>query len=91
MEGDSEVNYSKCQDLLNFNFHWEGWLFWNQIPEQGCSGEFGQKFTVCTETCLCITDSFSHTAYVETKKRPVHGLHLGPVFYHDLGSNWSYG
>ena len=19
-------------------------MFWNQIPEQGCSGEFGQKF-----------------------------------------------
>ena len=21
-----------------------GGVFWNQVPEQGCSGEFGQKF-----------------------------------------------
>ena len=33
--------YSKCQDLAKF--HWGG-VFWNQIPEQGCSGEFVQKF-----------------------------------------------
>ena len=26
-----------------FHFLGEG-VFWNQIPEQGCSGEFGQKF-----------------------------------------------
>ena len=29
----------------NFNFLVGGGrCFWNQIPEQGCSGEFGQKF-----------------------------------------------
>ena len=27
----------------NFNFLGGG-VFWNQIPKQGCSGEFGQKF-----------------------------------------------
>ena len=26
------------------NFISWGGSFWNQIPEQGCSGEFGQKF-----------------------------------------------
>ena len=36
--------------------------------QKGLSGEFGQKFTVQPETCLCITDSLSHTTYVETKK-----------------------
>ena len=44
-----------------------GFLVWNS--RKGLSGEFGQKFTVwgmCTETCLCITDSLSHTTYVET-------------------------
>ena len=46
-------------------------LFWNQIPEQGCSGEFGQKFLetyLGSLTCWCITDSLSHTTYVETNK-----------------------
>ena len=36
------------------------------------SGEFGQKWLFevnCTQTCLCITDSLSHTTYVETKNR----------------------
>ena len=41
-----------------------GTLVWNS--REGCSGEFGQKFTVHTETCLCITESLSHTTYVET-------------------------
>ena len=67
--GYSEVKYSKCQDLPKFQLGGGGGVvFWNQIPEQGCSGEFGQKFTVCTETCLCITDSLSHTTYVETNE-----------------------
>ena len=25
-------------------FYFSGGVFWNQIPEQGCSGEFGQNF-----------------------------------------------
>ena len=53
--------YSKCQDLLKFQFcRGEGSLIWNS--REGLSGEFGHKFTVHTETCLCITD----TTYVET-------------------------
>ena len=43
-------------------------MVWNS--REGLFGEFGHKFTVwgyCTETCLCITDSLSHTTYVETK------------------------
>ena len=39
--------------------------FWNHIPEQGCSEQFGQKISGSL-TCLCITDSLSHTMYVET-------------------------
>ena len=37
----------------------------------GLFGKFGQKFTVQPETCLCITDSLSHTTYVETNKRKI--------------------
>ena len=40
-------------------------LVWNS--GKGLSGKFGQNFTVQPETCLCITDSLSHTTYVETK------------------------
>ena len=48
-------------------FHgWGGFLVWNS--RKGLSGEFGQKFTVQPETCLCITDSLSHTTYVETNQ-----------------------
>ena len=43
-----------------------GFLVWNS--RKGLSGKFGQKFTVQPETCLCITDSLSHTTYVETNK-----------------------
>ena len=34
----------------------------------GYSQNFEPKFTVQSETCLCITDSLSHTTYVETKQ-----------------------
>ena len=65
--GILKSNTQSSKICLNFNLGGGGGgVFWNQIPEQGCSGEFGQKFTVCTETCLCITDSLSHTTYVET-------------------------
>ena len=57
------------------NFNFGGWggagVFWNQIPEQGCPGEFGQKFLEAL-ACLCITDSLSHTTFVETKKANAH-------------------
>ena len=71
-QGGGDILKSNTQSAkicLNFNGGGGGGVvFWNQIPEQGCSGEFGQKFTVCTETCLCITDSLSHTTYVETNE-----------------------
>ena len=48
-----------------------GFLVWNS--RKGLSGKFGQKFTVwgmCTGMCYAsrITDSLSHTTYVETNK-----------------------
>ena len=50
----------------NFNF-WGGGgggvLY--QIPEQGCSGEIWSKFSGSLAG-WCITDSLSHTTYVET-------------------------
>ena len=61
-------NTQSAKICLNFNFQRGEGIFWNRIPEQGCSGESGQKFTVQPETCLCITDSLSHTTYVETNK-----------------------
>ena len=38
-----KVKTQSAKICLNFNFQGGG-VFWNQIPEQGCSGEFGQKF-----------------------------------------------
>ena len=43
-------------------------MFWNQIPEQGCSGEIWSKFSGSLAG-WCITDSLSHTTYVETNKK----------------------
>ena len=61
----------KCQEIcLNFNLGG----FWNQIPEQGCSGEFGIWSKISGSMCFgslacwCITVSLSHTTYVETNK-----------------------
>ena len=42
-------------------------MFWNQIPEQGCLGEIWSKFSGSLAG-WCITDSLSHTTYVETNK-----------------------
>ena len=62
--GVKTENTQSAKICLNFNFRGEGdSLIWNS--KEGLSGEFGHKFTVCTETCLCITDSRSH---VETNK-----------------------
>ena len=53
-------------------FHWGGGgALWSEIPERGFLENLDKNllFEVnCTETCLCITDSLSHTTYVETKK-----------------------
>ena len=46
----------------NFNF---GGGILNQIPEQGCSVQFWSKISGSLAS-LCITDSLSHTMYVET-------------------------
>ena len=43
-----------------------GGAFWSEIPERGFLENFDKKFTVQPETCLCITDSLSHTTFVET-------------------------
>ena len=49
-----------------------GWgVFWSEIPESPFLENLDKNllFEVnCTETCLCVTDSLSHTTYVETKK-----------------------
>ena len=42
-------------------------MFWNQIPEQGCFGEIWSKFSGSLAG-WCITDSLSHTTYVETNE-----------------------
>ena len=41
--GVLESQNPKCQDLAKFPFLEEGGVLWNQIPEQGCSEQFGQK------------------------------------------------
>ena len=44
------VKIQSAKICLNFNFRGRGrGVFWNQIPQQGCSGEFGQKFL---EACV---------------------------------------
>ena len=61
--------YSKCQDLPKFQFLERGGAFWSEIPE---NLDKNLLFEVkCTETCLCITDSLSHTTYVETNEDKV--------------------
>ena len=43
--GALESQNPKCQDLPGGG----GGVFWNHVPEQGCSGQFGQKFL---EACV---------------------------------------
>ena len=68
-KGYSGVNFGHLKSEVFHLGGGGGFLVWNS--RKGLSGGFGQKFTVWgmrTETCLCITDSLSHTTYVETKK-----------------------
>ena len=65
--GYSDLNFGQLKSEV-FILGRGGTLIWNS--REGCSGEFGQKFTLQPETCLCITDSLSHTRYVETKTGP---------------------
>ena len=64
------LKYSKFQYLPKFQFRGGGGL-WSEIPERGFLEKLDTNFTVwgyCTQTCLCITDSLSHTTYVETNQ-----------------------
>ena len=72
--GYSGVNFGHLKSELFRNGG--GFLVWNS--RKGLSGKFGQKFTVQPETCLCITNSLSHTTYVETKqkKKTLQGYHI---------------
>ena len=57
---------------LKFFIGGGGGAVWSEIPERGFLENLDKNllFEVnCTETCLCITDSLSHTTYVETKKQ----------------------
>ena len=66
--GYSGVNFGNLKSEV---FHWGGGALWSEIPERGFLENLGKNllFEVnCTETCLCITDSLSHTTYVETNK-----------------------
>ena len=61
-----QVKTQSSKICLNFNFHGGGG--YSTVLRVGHSQNFEPKFTVQPETCLCITDSLSHTTYVETNK-----------------------
>ena len=56
---------SKCQDLPKFQFWGEG----GSVPRVGALSDFLTKFST-TPASYCITDSLSHTTYVETNNLP---------------------
>ena len=61
--------------------HWGGL---SEIPERGFLENLDTNllFEVnCTETCLCITDSLSHTAYVETNEGIIHQVDFHIIAY----------
>ena len=66
----SQVKTQSAKICLNFNFRWggggRGGGRYSTVLRMGHSQNFEPKFTVQPETCLCITDSLSHTTYVET-------------------------
>ena len=61
----TEITHS-AKKWLNFNFRGGGY---STVLRVGHSQNFEPKFTVQPETCLCITDSLSHTTYVETNQK----------------------
>ena len=65
--GYSRVNSGHLKSEVFRNGGGEGGFLVSN-SRKGLSGKFGQKFFVQPETCLCITDSLSHTTYVETNK-----------------------
>ena len=63
--GYSRVNFGHLKSEVCSR----GGAFWSEIPERGFLENLDKNllFEVnCTETCLCITDSLSHSTYVET-------------------------
>ena len=65
--GVLESQKPKCQDLPKFQFS-EGGGVLNQIPQQGVLRILSRNFALPLSGCLCITDSLSHTTYVETNE-----------------------
>ena len=63
-------------------FHGGGGALWSEIPERGFLENLDKNllFEVnCTETYLCITDSLSHTTYVETNNTNISSIDLCSV------------
>ena len=77
--GYSGVNFGQLKSEV-FHFQVGGILEWtlvnsnlkfSKFQNRGVLEYLDTNFIVwgyCTQTCLCITDSLSHTTYVETKK-----------------------
>ena len=89
---NSEVKYSKCQDLPKFQCSrgrggdFSGTKFQNRDVLENLDKNL--LFEVnCTETCLCITDSLSHTTYVETKKSGANVEKCDQLIHHVWGKN----
>ena len=62
-----EVKFQSAKICLNFNFQRGGEGVLNQIPEQGVVRNLSTNFALPLSGSFCITDSLSHTTYVETK------------------------
>ena len=71
--GVLKSNTQSAKICLNFNFRGggEGGYSGTKFQNRGVMENLDKNllFEVnCTETCLCITDSLSHTTYVETNQ-----------------------
>ena len=69
-QGEGFVMNVKTQSAkicLNFNFQRGGGVL-NQISEQGVLRNLSTNFALPLSGSLCITDSLSHTTYVQTNK-----------------------
>ena len=65
--GVLKVKPQSAKICLNFNFQGGGGVL-NQIPEQDVLRNLSTHFALPLSGSLCITDSLSHTTYVETKQ-----------------------
>ena len=71
---------SKCQDLPKFQFSGGGGEFSDLKFQRGVFWRiWTQIYCAYTETCLCITDSLSHTMCVETNKIGAIWLHYARI------------